>query len=397
MPWSVLSQATSSVGSLALSVAVLGVSDAASFGRFSLAFAFYTVALNANRSIAGSPMILRSARPPEERRGYSRVVLMRTLVLSALAGLVAYPLLTALGAGSGMSLVLALGTPILLVQDTLRFVYFAELRPRMSFGLDAVWTLTQLVAFGVLLAVGTSTPEVFAACWVAACAVSCVFSTLDRRFTVDPHRILPRLWEERAMLGPLSVEMLALGALDFVAVVSVKLVAGASVAGYYRAAFLVLAPFNVALTGILLGAIPRSVIRYDVGLPYRSRLAAPFAALAAFAIVGIAVVWLLPWRPGGVIAGTVYGSAGWLALVIALSAGCATGFASLRVERRLTAAMWIRLAAVPLAGALIAVLADRMQVHGALAGYCGVLAAQLLFIATLVTIRPGRDVRGNAA
>ncbi|MPQ97962.1 hypothetical protein GB931_08500 [Modestobacter sp. I12A-02628] len=174
--WNLVDQALSSFSNLALSLLVAKAVDKEAFGAFTVSFTVYSVAVLVSRSLCSQPMMMRfTAVGPAEFRtaagqstGTAAVVGFGLGVLALVAGLVA-------GGGVGTALLaMALLLPGLLVQDAWRMAFFAQGKPHLAAMLDGVWTVLQLVAVGVLLAVGLDSAVPFVIAWGLAAAAAAV-------------------------------------------------------------------------------------------------------------------------------------------------------------------------------------------------------------------------------
>jgi hypothetical protein len=274
----------------------------------------------------------------------------------------------------------AIGMPLLMLQDTFRYVFFADLEPRVSFLLDATWTGVQVVAFLVLAVLHVDGVAAYVAAWLGGALLSVLVAFTRRRVPPEFAGVISKLHSERSVLGPLAVEMIALGALDFVCVTSIQVARGAEVVGQYREALLLLAPFNILLTGVILGVVPRAIVARSTTGVYTGRVLAPFLGIGALAAAAVLVVGLLPVVGQAERPAVIDRSWGWLICIVLVSAALAAVFAVLRVEKRLWAAMWVRLLAVPLAAVTVSVGAQAARAPGALGGYTTALAVELVVV-----------------
>jgi hypothetical protein len=394
-PWAVLSQGVSSAGSLALAVAVLIAGGTTGFGHFSIAFAFYSLTLNATRAVAGSPMILKSDAEVAVRRTYAGVVVARALSAGSLSGLLLLGLLVPLGVPLDMAAVFALGMPVLMLQDTCRYVFFADLEPRTSLVLDATWTLAQLAMFAGLAAVRSTEAVAYVIAWLVGALLSVAVAISRRRVRPAFGPALASLSAERRVLGPLAIEMGALGALDFVCVACIQVTRGTHVVGQYREALLFLSPFNILLTGAILGVVPRAIVARSRDTVYTGRVLVTFLGIGAIAALAVGVTCALPVVNDSSRFRVIADSWGWLVGIVLLSAALAGVFALLRVEKRLTSAMWVRVATVPIAAVAVSVGATAAAARGALGGYTATLGLELVMVlaAGMSTLQRGWQPR----
>jgi O-antigen/teichoic acid export membrane protein len=295
--WGLADQALSSLTNFALAILVARAVSTSALGAFGLAFTTYTITLGATRALCQEPLTVRySATPVREWRTGVAAAAGAALVLGAVAGLVCIVAAFAFGGTLRASLlVLGVGMPGLIVQDTWRSAFFSRLRGRTAFGNDLVWALAQVVLVGVVLAAGTRSVPAFIAAWAGAAAFAALFGIVQSGFVPRPGRT--RWWLSRHRdLGPrYLVEFVARNAAQSGAMYATAAFAGLSAAGALRGAQVVLGPLNVLNMGVTSPAIAESV-RIARRSPRRMKHAVELLAVAlvvVFVAWGV-VVYLLP-------------------------------------------------------------------------------------------------------
>jgi len=133
----VFSSASNGIFTFAVAVA----SSAQSFGRIVLIFTALVTVLGVQRGAVGTPLLLKSGQTTQQIRRDGSFALVAALATGC-AVLVA---MVVWGHEIGMAAVLlGVSAPILLCQDVLRYVTFAEGRPHVAATWDGVWFLGTL-------------------------------------------------------------------------------------------------------------------------------------------------------------------------------------------------------------------------------------------------------------
>jgi O-antigen/teichoic acid export membrane protein len=309
--WGLADQALSSLTNFALAVLVARTVSTSALGAFGLAFTTYTITLGATRALCQEPLTVRySATSVREWRTGVAAATGVALVLGAVAGVVCIAAAFAFGGTLRASLlVLGIGMPGLILQDTWRSAFFSRLRGRMAFGNDLVWALAQVVLVAAVLVAGTRSMPAFIAAWAGAAACAALFGIVQSGFLPRPGRT--RWWlSHHRDLGPrYLVEFVARNAAQSGAMYATAAFAGLTAAGALRGAQVVLGPLNVLNMGVTAPAVAESV-RIARRSPRRMKGAVELLAVAlvvVFVAWGV-VVYLLPdsageallkrsWRP----------------------------------------------------------------------------------------------------
>jgi O-antigen/teichoic acid export membrane protein len=299
--WGLADQALSSLTNFALAVLVARAVSTSALGAFGLAFTTYTITLGATRALCQEPLTVRySATPVREWRTGVAAAKGVALVLGAAAGVVCIAAAFAFGGTlRGSLLVLGIGMPGLIVQDTWRTAFFSRLRGRTAFGNDLVWALAQVVLVAAVLVAGTRSVPAFIAAWAGAAAFAALFGIVQSGFVPRPGRT--RWWlSHHRDLGPrYLVEFLARNAAQSGAMYTTAAFAGLAAAGALRGAQVVLGPLNVLNMGVTAPAVAESV-RIARRSPRRMKRAVELLAVAlvlVFVTWGV-VVYLLPASVG---------------------------------------------------------------------------------------------------
>jgi O-antigen/teichoic acid export membrane protein len=396
-PWALVSTSVSSLGSFALSLAVLRSGSTATFGYFGLVFAYYTFALNLIRAITGSPIILLfSGRDSYMQRAATSAAVVNSIALGGLFTLAAL-LLIPVFASEHQDVLFAgvVFLPGVLAQDTIRYAYFARRQPRGSAIADIIWTTLQLALFLALATFGTSSPSRLLLAWGLAGSIAAALMAVGLRIEPDVRRALRALRTQRATSAPLTVEMGALGAVDLLVGTVVAALGGAAILGSYRAGALLVAPFNVFLASVILTIVPAAVSHRATGVGLNRLLLRAAIALVSAALGIGALVALLPGSVATAIFGDKWATMNellpfWIFAITAMGVS-SVAFAGLRILRRLRLAMAIRLLLLPVTVSLVAAGVHLDGARGAVLGYgVGVSIGGLVALVALTRLNRER-------
>jgi O-antigen/teichoic acid export membrane protein len=353
--WGVADQGVSSLSTLAVSLVVARELGADVLGGFALAFVTYTVVLNASRGLSTDPLLVRFSGPPSSAWRHAVSACAATaLAVGTIGGFGCVVAGALLPAPLDVSfIVLGLGMPFLMLQDTWRFAFFAVGKGSRAFLIDLVWTTTLLASLCAAIWTGHASLETCVLLFVASAALSALFGLALIGVRPRPSTIGAWLHDHRDLVGRYLVENLAVGVSRQLRTFAIGAVAGLVAVGEVRAAEILMGPFLVVLMGISQVAVPEAAHV----LARAPRRLGRFCLLigcgqgAAAAAWGVLVIVLMSTRAGP----ALFGEVGWqvrellpaVTVAVALGAvstGATTGLRSLGDARRsLTAQLTVSL------------------------------------------------------
>jgi O-antigen/teichoic acid export membrane protein len=265
----------------------------------------------------------------------------------------------------GSFVALGISLPVLLLQDSWRFAFFAAGRPVKALLNDLVWGAALVVALGMLLVTDEITAVTCVAAFGASAAVAAGFGYLQCRIRPAPSRVGSWLFDHRSLGARYFVENVAAGAARQIRFIALGALAGLATVGIVRGAELLMGPFLVMLMGVsqvavpeashVLGAAPAKLARFCLGL------GAGLAVLAG--LWGVFVLVVLPMGLGSVLLGPIWTPAAELlpALVVLMCMagfvdGASAGVRALGASRRSLAAQLVT-SATYVVGSTVGVLA----------------------------------------
>jgi O-antigen/teichoic acid export membrane protein len=344
-------QAASSLSNTLVGIFAARALSAEGFGAFGLAWVAYFLVQGACRALVGEVLLsIHSAEDAERRGRRLPEILGATLTVSAVAAVGA----AAVGAlleppSSSALLAFAVVIPVVLVQDTWRFVCIID-RAGTALLLDVVW----LVAVCAVLAAAPAGAGAgwFVAAWglTAAPAVA-VAAVADRRFLT--WRLPPLRWlsAERTTTTRFFGEYLTAQAGQQLTLAAVSGLAGIAALGAVRASQILYGPLNTIHRGIYMAVVPDGA-RVRTDPPRLRRLAVRATALVVAAAVAWMVVALaLPDRGGEMLFGDSWAEGRDLVLpmgvAMIVSSAATGGFAGVRALGDARASLRARLTSLP--------------------------------------------------
>ncbi|MDT5202200.1 MAG: hypothetical protein QOH34_3722 [Mycobacterium sp.] len=258
-----IDQVFSSLSNGLIIYAIAVVTSVADFGRVGLVMTLLAAAIGVLRGALGTPLLLSSAKSVTDVRREGGYAVTTALVIAPIVGIAMVAV-----AGSAVrtqAVLLLLATPVVLVQDVLRYIAIAEGRSYIAAIWDGVWFVGS-----AFLLVGTwlRLPPITATFLVCAWALLALVTLVGMLVNV---RVGPRLggygewmadgWKHRVRYGTeAGLEQVTV----FAVLLFVTLVLSPAVTAAVRGAMAVLAP-----VAILASAVPLIVISEGARLTMR--------------------------------------------------------------------------------------------------------------------------------
>ena len=156
-------------------------------------------------------------------------------------------------------LALVVVLPAVLVQDTVRFIFFADSSPEQATLNDAVWGVVQVVAILLLAVAGADTSVSLLLAWGASGAVAGLIGLARLRLVPNP--LLARAWfSEHFALGKhFAAEAVLVAGSAQVTMYSLGLVTNLREVARFRTGQVLMGPLNVLFNGARLSLISEGV------------------------------------------------------------------------------------------------------------------------------------------
>lgn len=309
-------QVFSSLSNGLIIYAVAVITAPENFGQIALLLTLLVAAVGLLRGALGTPMLLMGGRARADIRREGSFAVTSALLVSPIVGGLIWAV-----AGSGIRLpaiLIIIATPIVLVEDVLRYVAIAEGRPHIAALWDGVWFAGSAA---LLVATWVHLPGITTAFLIGGWTALAFLALVGLLVGV---RVGPRLrqypgwisdgWQHRARYGTESglEQTLVFAVLLFAAVVLSPEVSAA-----LRGASALLAPVSIAAAAIPLVVIPESR-RRDMPPPqvWRSlaRIALVYSSVAVLA--GVAL-FFMPLTVGELALGSTFEAAQAIVPIIA--------------------------------------------------------------------------------
>lgn len=174
--WALASQGFSSLGNAFVSIVIAHSASSSALGSFGIAFATYTLTLISSRALASSRLAIETTQ--ESGNAVLEAEFLAVAIAVSFAGAITLTAISFAMQGGRRDLmwIVALGMPLLIVQDYARGVAFSRGRAHEAASLDLAWLGTQLVfAGGQYFAGVTLTDRSLLGGWILGAGVSALF------------------------------------------------------------------------------------------------------------------------------------------------------------------------------------------------------------------------------
>ena len=333
LAWGVVDQGMSSLTNFLIVATVAHLLGAAQLGAYSIALVTYAVALNASRGLATDPLMVRHVgESGQVWRDAARRCTGTALAVGLASGVVVTGAALLLPQPTrGAILALGLTLPALLLQDSVRFVFFVAGQGGRAFVTDLVWAVALVPALLAVYLAGHGTASWFVLAWGASSAVAAVAglslaSVLPRPLKAPDwlaaHRDLGFRYMVEGVAGSFATQLRAYG---------IGIALGLTALGYLQVVNTLMGPFMILFLGTGMVIIPelgRIVRRSPRRLVHACTLMALVLGGAAL-LWGAALWFALPRGLGQLLVGDLWRPARDLVLLgtLAIMGGCVSGAA----------------------------------------------------------------------
>jgi O-antigen/teichoic acid export membrane protein len=278
LSWGIADQGVSSLTNFLLNAFVARTLGAREFGAFALAYVTYGVALNISRALSIEPLLVRFSgmsmpvwrRATSGSTGTALLVGLATGICALTAGIVA-------GGTTGQAFLgLGLVLPVLMLQDSWRYAFFAVRQGRHAFTNDMLWAVVEIPLLIGLKETGHATVFWLVIAWGAGAAAGAALGAFQARTLPSMNRALPWL-VAHSDLGPrFLAENVGSNASSTLQSYAVSSLLGLQSVGYMQSANVLMGPFRILSYGVgmmtvpeasrLMRREPRKAVRYCVAL-----------------------------------------------------------------------------------------------------------------------------------
>jgi len=266
-------------------------------GAFSAAFLIFSFAIAVERALTGQVLTIRySAAGDDEWPGIASRALGTVAVLAAPAG-GAMIVAGLLFGGELRWPLIAVGVTLvpMLLQDTIRGVFFAQSRADLAALNDAVWAVVQFSVMGVIIAGGWATAGSLTFAWGASATCGVVLGAVQLRAGL--HLNAARAWVRAHgdLLGYLLPETLITSGGAYVAFLAIGTIIDLSALGAVSYARQILGPLMILGAATASFAMPEVARRVHLSARVRYLLGVGIAVMTAVASLAyVGIVMLVP-------------------------------------------------------------------------------------------------------
>jgi len=400
LAWTVGDQVLSSGTNFALGIVIARMVSLREFGVFTLVYATYQIALGIARALVSEPLVVRfSLDDLMHKKDPVKSATGASLLIGAVLGaMIVVVSLLFRGDTRFAFVVLGVGLPTLLLQDSWRFVFFAAGLPRRATINDAIWTVAQFALILTVTASGRPRMPVILAAWCAAGVIAAVAGVVQARALPSFRQGFAWVSSTRDLSSRFVTEFTIGNGTSQVLFWLVSLTAGILAAAALRAAQLLLGPPRVVVQAAYSAIVPEGV-RLRRSRPGEFPIA---VLILATVLAGGTALWgalfmVLPWSVGHALLGASWKAARPLIPLLTVAAtafGAQTAaIAALRVLAAANRSLRARAITSPVSLA-VAVLGG--AVDGARGAAIGV-AAGSLFAASVTWLQWRAELAGRAA
>ena len=258
--WGVADQAVSSLTNVAVSIYIVHKLGAVQFGAFSLAYVTYGFALNASRGLTTDPLMVRFSGA---KIGTWRIAVANctgaAVVVGLVTGLLSLAAAAVLKGTSGAAfLALGLTMPLLMLQDSWRFSFFALGRGVHALVNDTIWAVTLIPALMLLGRTGHADVFWFTFAWGATAGIGAVAGIFQSR--VMPALLGASHWfsRQRDLGVRYMLEGTSNSAVTQVRGYGTGLLVSLAAVGYLQASITLFGPMTILFLGMGLVTIPEA-------------------------------------------------------------------------------------------------------------------------------------------
>jgi O-antigen/teichoic acid export membrane protein len=299
--WSLVDQALSSLTNFAMSLIAARVLAPREFGAFAVAFATYIVCLNLNRAFATDPLLVRYSGATHAERRQAVPAVMGTVAVFSLVSSLCFGVAAAVlpWPANIAFLAFAVAQPGILVQDSWRYVFFADGRPQLSAANDLIWTVVQALLTVLAFTTGHKSLLWLTATWGAAAWVAAGAGFVQFGCGIAPRRAASWVLQQRDLALRYAADVVTLLGVAQLGLYGLGFLTGLTAVGSIRAAQVLLGPLTFISLGGSIIIVPEGV-RLRARAPERLKvvLASYSATMVVICVTWVALASLLGDRLG---------------------------------------------------------------------------------------------------
>lgn len=320
--WNVVDQGLSAVSNVALTVVIARSADVDGFGQFAVAFLIFSLLVGFARSVIGQPLQVRASDETASHRRDYQEALGASVIIGAIGAILLALTAAVIRAHLGKTLlVVGLCLPLLLLQDTCRFVFFSSDRANRAAANDALWTLVEFVLLGIMVQVGIRDAAVLALAWGVGAAVAAMYGMYQLGLLPVFASAASWVWRQRDLGGYFAAEFVLGQGAGQASVLLLGFVGTTSGLGSLRAAQVLLGPLAICGAAAFTFTIPEVARRPNLSGSRRQQISwLVAAAMGAVTALYAGVLLLLPDQLGVALLGDTWRGASQVLLAASAAA-----------------------------------------------------------------------------
>jgi O-antigen/teichoic acid export membrane protein len=392
--WTLADQALSSLSNAGLSIVVARSVGVNEFGTYSVVLLVFTFSIGLSRTLVTDPLVIRfSSSSPADRKAATAHAAGAALVLGLVGSLLCLGAAVVLGGPLGTALsALAVVLPLILVQDTWRYGFFADNRPSAATVNDLLWTVLQFGTVAVLISTGLNQVGPLVLAWGGSAAAAAILGAWQAGVVPSPAQARPWFRTHHQLASRLAADyVINTGAVNL-ALVLVGSTLGIAALGALRAAQVLLGPLQLLTSGVTAFVLPVFSRRVSRGASIVRPASITAAVVAPISLAWVALLLVLPDAAGQELLGATWDRArdallplGAMMVILSLVMGAGLG---LKALGRSDLVLRITLVQAPLIILLTWAGAEAGGVAGAAAGLAGAHLPGLLL--TWLSLAPAQ-------
>ena len=307
-----MDQGLSSLTNFIIAMVAARQANVLEFAAFGIAFTTYLLLLAVSRAVCTDPLVVRYslAGTPGQREAVKTSTGAAVALSVPFAGGCALAGVAFSGSLQVSMLALAVSLPGLLLQDSMRFSFFALGRPARAAANDLVWVFGQLVAYAILFLLTNPSPAMLLLGWGLAATLAGAVGPFQARLWPSPQRVLRWFRAQADLSGRYLLDCFALAGQAHLPLYGLALVAGLREFASFRGALLLLGPLNTIFFAALSTVVPEGARLRAEGTGALYRVTRNLVVvLPLLALTWVGLLAFVPESWGRVILGDTWGGA----------------------------------------------------------------------------------------
>lgn len=307
----VLDQMVSSGSNFASTLMAARLLDQADFGAYSVAMVIFVVVLGFCRALCLEALLVRPGDDAETAARSGSSAVASAIWVGVLAGTAVAAAALALGGDLRASLlVVAVATPVVLIQDALRYMSFSVGRPKDALLSDVAWVVLMALGYVLIISMDLESPASLVAVWMVAGSLAGLGHLFVMQMVPPLRSGLRWVFSQRDLSLPYALNFISGQGAGYMSALFLAAAAGVQAAGALRGALTLFGPANTLFAGAYVVLVPegrRLVARSPDA--FRRLCVMAGATLGALAVATTVLLTVMPDELGRAVLGSTWPSA----------------------------------------------------------------------------------------